>query len=151
MRILLMFFIYLFSPINGYCQEEKSHYDSLGRLQGYIKQPSFVNYINDNGFYNGVESYEYGNMVDNNRTGVWIHKDEKGELLAQKVYINDSTNLEIQYKNGKIFSILTFKIGPLQMVEGTLLRTAQEIEIISFDKKGRIRSIKNWRKGKGMD
>lgn len=118
-------------------------------MQGYWKLPSNVNYVNDKGFYNGVEGYEYGNYLNNEKTGVWIVNDTNGNLIAHRVYVNDTTEFEIQYKNGKIFSVTTTKIGPIQKRGETNIREALEMEIISFNKRGKIRGKVIWRKREG--
>jgi hypothetical protein len=114
-HIATLLFFLLFVPNILYGQKVTAHfydaegYDTSGRRQGYWKETSVLNYVNDKGFSNGVEGYEYGNFVNNEKVGVWEVKDTLGNLLGHRIYMGDTAEFEIQYKEGEIYSIVKSK------------------------------------------
>lgn len=123
-----------------------NNFDSLGHRAGAWKIFTAINYINDKGRYNGLEGYEYGRYIEGVKVGVWHVKDHNGLIIGQRVYINDTTLLEIQYKDEKIFSVVKTHLGVWKEQNQTKVRITDKMEITSFNKRGKIRSVTIWGK-----
>lgn len=143
--IRIIFFLLL--TIKCYGQESiVHHFDSSGQKQGRWQLESVVNYIDDNGMYGGVEGVATGQFVDDERVGLWEIKDKNNKLIGQRFYLNDSTIVEIQYKKERVFSILNKKLGPWKTLNGLKVRESEYMDIITFNKKGKVKSVTSWTK-----
>lgn len=141
--LLLSFFIS--SSARGQQNWIKS--DSLERWPFFRSMPSAMNYIHNDNLYNGVEAYEFGNYVNNEKVGVWEVRDNNNNLIGHRVYIDDTTEFEVQYKNDRILSIVISKSEPSTIISAERnYRLGLQKEIISFDRKGKIGSWLIWQK-----
>lgn len=129
-------------PIIAFGQKnniEQNKFDSVGRT-GYWKLPTTLNYINDEKRYNGVSGYEYGFYNKDKKIGVWDVKDKNNVLIGRRVYVNDTTIIEMQYKEGKIFSIVTLILSEPMNLGNVECQVTLKEEVVSFNENGEIRS-----------
>lgn len=146
MRIILLIALLLPVTLVGQTQTFLNAFDSSGHRVGYWKLSSSINYRDHIKKYNGVEGFEYGYYRDNQKIGLWIVEDKLGNLIGHQMYIDDTTRIEIQYKKGKIFSIVTYISESTPMTDVKPYREALAEQVISFDNRGRIKGKLIWRK-----
>lgn len=120
--------------------------DSLGKWNGYsigtnewllIKNERRVKYINVT---------QEGRYVNGREEGVFGWFDDKGNLVGESWYdyANDTSRYEIHYLNKKIISFIRYEVTPRpdlidKNIPNYIPRTTKIVEIISYDKKGRIK------------
>lgn len=131
------------SPYQGLLKgidcDENAGLDSTGKRQGnWCLSADFILYeLYPKETLVETKGTEIGFYVDDNKEGIWDIYGEKGNLIAQRLYQNDSILYEIHYKNKQITAIIKWAEYSRPNNQGIVSRSYMR-EIIRFDKKGRI-------------
>lgn len=141
MMRFVMFFLFFVISFSACCQvdsiktQKRFLADEKGK-QGYWMLPSAFNYVYKGVVIRGFEAYASGYYKDNKRIGLWEIKDEKGLLLGYRIFYENDSYIEVQFRNKRVVTILTYN--------RVFAKDENDVdhyfvaEVISFNKRGKF-------------